>query len=95
MCAWGSEGWVGGAYEISRHDLVDGALVGDEGVVEHAGEADHGKATVLDLGVLHMCTTTGYTQRIPTWVWIGAHASHAALHGEHRMRAGYPCPHAP
>ena len=43
----------GGAYEVSRHDLVDGALVGDEGVVEHAGEADHGEAAVLDLSVLY------------------------------------------
>ena len=43
-------GYSGGStHEVGRHDLVDGALVGDKGVVEHAGEADHGQAAVLDL----------------------------------------------
>jgi hypothetical protein len=44
------KGYSGGStHEVGRHDLVDGALVGDKGVVEHAGEADHGQAAVLDL----------------------------------------------
>ena len=43
------EGILGSTHEVGSHDLVDRALVGDKGVVEHAGEADHGQAAVLDL----------------------------------------------
>ena len=36
-------------------DELDGALSGDEVVVNHAADGDHGEAAVLDLGKLHAC----------------------------------------
>ena len=52
-----------GGVEVLGHDLVDRALVRDEGVVQHARETDHGEATVLYLGSLcGLCGVRGNRQ---------------------------------
>jgi hypothetical protein len=42
---------VGSGGLVAGHEL-DGALAGDEVVVEHAAEGNHGEAAVLELGQL-------------------------------------------